>query len=188
MNSSLALFSFLPVLGFLLLGARGNARQALWGALALGAFEAGYSLAVAGLDYLTLVPFGILVIFIIISLRTDDDFFFKIHGAVANIALALAMLVAWHFFHKAMMLDAAVKYVGLDKLSAMNPEIGQAQWAEFFRLLSLQLPIWLLLHAVLTIHAAAHWSRWAWGMVYVPGLFAALFLAMLAPLVTALGP
>ena len=186
MTSSLIWFFVMPVAGFLLLGARGNSRRALWVALALGAFETGYSLAVAGLDYLTLMSFLILAISIFISLRSDDDFYFKIGGAVGNIAVSVAMLIAWHFFHKAMMLDAAEKYVGLDKMLAINPEIDKAQFTEFLRVLSFQLPVWLILHGVMTIHAAARWSRWAWGLVYVPGMIAALIMACVSAVVTAL--
>jgi intracellular septation protein A len=178
MNSFLIWFGILPVAGFLALGGRGRERLALWGALALGAFELGYSIALAkGVDYLSLVTFLIMVVFIAASLRTRDDFFFKIHGAITNLATAAAMLIAWYGFHKAMLLDAAEKYVGLDKLAAMNPEVDKEQLSEFFRVLSLQLPIWLIAHAALTVHAAARWSRWAWGLVYLPGLFAAFILA-----------
>jgi intracellular septation protein A len=186
MNSFLVWFGILPVAAFLLLGTRNDNRKALWGALALGAFEAGYSIAVAGLDYLTVTTFLILAVFIGVSLRTRDDFFFKIHGAVTNMATAAAMLGAWYFLHKAMLLDAAEKYIGLDKLAAMSPEMNKEQLTEFFRVLSLHLPVWLVLHGVLTIHAAARWSRWAWALIYVPGLFAVFILAALFAQITAL--
>lgn len=179
MNSSLILFGLLPVAAFLLLGARGNSRRALWGALALGAFELGYSIAVAGgLDYLTATNFLIMAVFIWTSLRKGDDYYFKIHGAVANIATAAVMLVAWTVFHKAMLLDSVEKYVGMDKLAQLNPKLDKEQMAETLRVLSLHMPLWLILHAWLTIHAAGRWSRWAWAMVYVPGMFVAIFLAI----------
>jgi intracellular septation protein A len=187
MNSFLVWFGILPVAAFLLLGARGNNRKALWGALAFGAFELGYSIAVAGLDYLTLTTFAILAVFIGASLRWRDDFFFKIHGAVTNIATALAMLIAWHFFHKAMLLDAMEKYVGMDKLIAMNPDVNKEQMSEFLRVLSLHLPVWLIMHGALTIHAAARWSRWAWALIYVPGLFATFIIAAVLAQLTAMG-
>jgi intracellular septation protein A len=188
MNSSLILFGLLPVAAFLLLGARGNSRKALWGALALGAFEVGYSIAVAGIDYLTLCNFIIMAVFIWASLRKGDDYFFKIHGAVANIATALVMLVAWYGFHKAMLLDGVEKYIGMDKLAELNPKLDREQTVESLRILSLHMPVWLLIHAALTMHAAARWSRWAWGMVYVPGLFVAIFLAILTAQISALEP
>lgn len=178
MNNFLIGFGILPVAVFLALGGRGKERRALWGALALGAAEAGYSIAATGgIDYLTLSAFAVMGGFILLSLRSGNDFFFKIHGAVANLATAAAMLFAWTVLHKAMLLDAAEKYVGLDKLAALNPEIPKEELAEFFRVLSLHLPVWLILHSLLTIHAARRWSRWAWALVYVPGLFAALILA-----------
>jgi intracellular septation protein A len=181
MNSFLVWFGILPVAVFLALGGRGRERLALWGALALGALEAGYSIAVAGgIDYLTVATFLIMAVFIGVSLRTHDDFFFKIHGAVTNLATAAVMLFAWFVLHKAMLLDAADKYIGLDKLAAMNPEMDQAQLGELFRVLSLHLPVWMILHAFLTIHAARNWGRWAWALVYIPGLFVAFILAVVS--------
>jgi hypothetical protein len=180
MNSFLIWFGILPVLGFLSLGGRGRERRALWSALAFGALELGYSLAVAGIDYLTISSFIIMAVFIAMSLRTRDDYFFKIHGAVANLATAAVMLFAWTVLHKAMLLDAAEKYVGLDKLAAMNPELDKDQLADFFRVLSLHLPVWMVLHAFLTFHAARYWSRWAWALVYLPGLFVAFVLAAIS--------
>jgi len=181
MNSFLILFGILPVAGFLALGGRGKERRALWGALALGALELGYSIAASrGIDYLTVSTFLIMAAFIAASLRARDDFFFKIHGAATSLATAAAMLFAWTVLHKAMLLDAADKYIGLDKLAAMNPELEPGQLDELLRVLSLHLPVWLILHALLTIHAARRWSRWAWAVVYLPGLFAVCILAMIS--------
>lgn len=177
MNSFLILFAILPVIGFLVLGGRGRERQALWSALALGALELGYSLAVAGIDYLTVSTFVIMAAFIGMSLRKHDDFYFKIHGALTNLAAAAVMLFAWTVLHKAMLLDAADKYIGLDKLAAMNPELEKDQFVDFLRILSLHFPVWMILHAFLTIHAARYWSRWAWALVYLPGFFVAMILA-----------
>ncbi|MBW8888100.1 MAG: hypothetical protein JF616_10130 [Fibrobacteres bacterium] len=167
MNSFLIWFGILPVVGFLALGGRGQQRRALWGALAFGALELGYSLAVAGIDYLTVSSFIIMAVFIAMSLRTHDD-------------TAAIMLFAWVVLHKAMLLDAAEKYVGLDKLAAMNPEMDKDQLSDFLRVLSLHVPVWMVLHAFLTVHAARYWSRWAWALVYLPGLFVALILAAIS--------
>jgi len=177
MNSFLILFSILPVIVFLALGGRGQERRALWGALALGALELGYSLAVAGIDYLTVSTFAIMAVFIGMSLRKHDDFYFKIYGAATTLATAGVMLFAWIVLHKAMLLDAAEKYIGVDKLVAMNPGMDKDQLRDFLRVLSLHLPFWLTLHSLLTIHAARHWSRWVWALVYLPGFFAAMILA-----------
>lgn len=187
MNSSILLFGLLPVAAFLLLGAKGNSRRALWGALALGAFELGFSIIVAGgLDYITACNFLIMAIFIWTSLRNGNDFFFKIHGAVANLATAAVMLGAWQFFHKAMLLDWMEKYVGMDKFIAMNPALDPATVTESLRILSLHMPLWLVIHAAITIYAAARWSRYAWAIVYIPGLFAAIFLAIITAQLSAM--
>jgi hypothetical protein len=181
MSSFLILFGLLPIAGFLALGGRGKERRGLWGALALGALETGYSIAATGgIDYLSVSAFLIMAVFIAASLRARDDYFFKIHGAATSLATAAAMLFAWTVLHKAMLLDAAEKYVGLDRLAAANPELDREQLSEMLRVLSLHLPFWLIFHSLLTLYAARYWSRWAWAAVYVPGLFAVLILAMIS--------
>jgi hypothetical protein len=65
----------------------------------------------------------------------------------------------------------------------MNPELDRVQLAEMLRVLSLHMPFWLILHSLLTIHAARHWSRWAWALVYAPGLVVAMVLAMISALI-----
>jgi hypothetical protein len=59
----------------------------------------------------------------------------------------------------------------------MEPRLDKEVMLETFRLLSFQLPWWLILHGLLTIYAAANWSKWAWAFVRVPGLFLMLALA-----------
>jgi intracellular septation protein A len=178
MNSSLLLLGFLPVIAFLLMDTYGGKRTALLGALVLGCLEAAYTVAMFGaLDYLSLVAFLILGAFVVASLRTQDDFFFKIHGAVTNVLMAVVMLIAFHIFHRAMLLDGANKYLELDKMTAAYPQLDKETVSETFRVLSYQLPWWLVLHSLLTVHAAANWSKWAWGFVRIPGLIIMLFLA-----------
>ncbi len=178
MNSNLVWFGFLPVIAFLVLDTYASKRKALWGALSLGAGEAIYSVVQFGaFDYLSLVAFFIMVGFIVASLRTQDDFYFKIHGALINILIAVIMLGAWYIFHKALLLDMANKYIGLDKLIAINPALDKETVSETFRVLSYQLPAWLILHSLITIYAAANWGKWAWASIRVPGFIFTLFLA-----------
>ncbi len=154
----------------------GNRRK-LYSALILAGAEAFLSLILVGTwDYLTLISFLVLTIFVTISLRTQDVFYLKIQGALFNIFLSILLLVAWYFFHKALLLDTANKY-GLEKFVALNPVLDKATIAEMFRVLSYQLPGWLILHSLLTIYAAANWSKWVWGFVRLPGLFIALMFA-----------
>ncbi|GEM_PF-2503800 len=178
MNANLVWFGFLPVIAYLLLDSFAGKRKALWGALCLGAGEAIFSVLQYGaFDYLSLLSFLILGIFVVASLRTQDDFYFKIHGALINILMAAIMLGAWYIFHKALLLDMADKYIGLDKLIALNPTLDKDTVAETFRVLSYQLPGWLILHSLFTIYAAANWGKWAWAFVRVPGFILTLILA-----------
>jgi intracellular septation protein A len=178
MNSSTLWFGFLPVMAFLIMDAVSSQRVALWGAMLLGAVEAGYTLAVFGaLDYLSLLAFAVLAASVAVSLRNRDDFYFKIQGALVNLLLAVAMLITFYIFHRAMLLDAARKYLDLDKLVAANPQLQKAVVEETFRLLSYQLPWWLVLHSLWTVYAAANWGKWAWAFVRVPGFILIMTLA-----------
>ncbi|MEO7425767.1 MAG: hypothetical protein ABI036_11310 [Fibrobacteria bacterium] len=178
MNSSMLWFGFLPVIAFLIMDSLSGKRRALWGALVLGGIEAGYTLAVFGsLDYLSLLAFAVLAASVIVSLRSQDDFYFKIQGALINVLFAIVMLVAFYGFHRALLLDAANKYLDLDQLVAMNPQVKKDLVVETFRLLSYQLPWWLVLHSLWTVYAAANWGKWAWAFVRLPGFILMLVLA-----------
>lgn len=178
MNSSLIIFGFFPVIAYLLLESFGGKRKALWSALCLGAGETAFSVVHYGaLDYLSLFSFLVLGIFVYVSLRTDDDFYFKIYGAFINVLVSIFMLGAWFIFHKALLLDMAIKYVGLDQLVALNPSLNKEILAETFRVLSYQLPGWLILHSLFTIYAAANWNKWIWATIRIPGFIFTLILA-----------
>ena len=68
-------------------------------------------------------------------------------------------------------------YLDLDALVKANPQLDKETVREVFRVLSFQLPAWLLLHSLLLIYAAANWGKWAWASVRVPGLIIAYVLA-----------
>lgn len=178
MMSSLIPFGFLPVIAYLVSDAFFGRRPALWAALAVGSGELGFGIAEAGgIDALSLAGFALLSGLIAASLRTDDEFYFKIHGPIASIIAAVILIVAWHGFHKALLLDVTVKQIGLDKLAALDQRLTTEMVAEMLRLLSFHLPWWLLLHALLTIFAAANWGKWSWALVRVPGFLFMLLLA-----------
>ncbi len=178
MNSSVIWFGFLPVIGFLLLDSFSAKRVALLGALAMGIGEAAYSMIFIGaFDYISFLSLAIMAACIGAALRSRDDYFFKIHGAIVNFMLAAVMLVAWYGFHRALLLDMAIKYIGLEKLASLNPALDKDIVAESLRLMSFHLPWWLVLHSLLTVYAASNWSKWAWAFVRVPGYIITLFLA-----------
>jgi intracellular septation protein A len=178
MNANLVWLGFLPLIVFLLLDTFAGNRRALIGAFIVGSVEAIFSVVkTGGLDYLSLFSFFIMAGFIGLSLRKKDDYYFKIHGPIINILSAIFMLGAWYFFHKALLLDMVIKYIGLDQFLTMDPKMDRETVTEMFRVLSYQLPGWLIFHALITIHAAANWSKWAWASVWVPGFIFTMTLA-----------
>ncbi len=106
-----------------------------------------------------------------ISLWTMNDFYFKIYGALINIFSSLAMLIAWYFFHRALILEMVINSGALPMLTQANPKIPPEVMQEVIRIFSQQFPIWLILHSFLIIYAAANWSNKAWVWVRVFGFF-----------------
>jgi hypothetical protein len=180
MLAILIAFGFLPVIAYLAVGTFSGRRAALWTALAVAALECGYVSAAGGrLDVPVLLSLGVLAALVVASQRTGDDFWFRIHGAVLASGLAAVLLVAWYGFDRALLLDLAERQHGLAALSEMSgdPRLTPELVGELLRLFSYQLPWWLLLHALLTLHAAANWGRWGWAMVRLPGFLLMFILA-----------
>jgi intracellular septation protein A len=178
MVSSLIPFGFLPVIAFLIVDAFAGYRRALWAALAAGAADVGFTWArAASPDWMGLGLFLVLAALVLASLRTGDSFYFKVHGALAEIASAAILLIAWYVFDRALLLDLTAAEMDLGKLAALEPSLTEDLVAEMLRLLSFQLPWWLLLHALFTFYAAVNWGKWAWALVRVPGMLAAIVLA-----------
>jgi intracellular septation protein A len=178
MQSSLVTFGFLPVIVYLLIEAMAGKRRALWCALAASAGQFIFVLTRDHeMDYMGLAGLAMLAALVAASMRARDDYFFKIHGALVNALSALVLLTGWFVFHKALLLDAVAREIGIEKLSALQPALKPEAISEMLRLLSYNLPWWLLLHALLTVYAAANWGKWAWAFVRVPGFLIMLFLA-----------
>ncbi len=178
MGSSLLWLGFLPIIAFVVLDSFAGRKKALLSALGLGVGEVAYSLWRFGsLDYLTYLSFGFFGFFIWLSLKTGNDFYFKIQGAIVSMVTAIVLLVAWYGMDRALLLDMTVKYVGLETLNQANPALSVDTLSELLRVLSYHLPFWLVLHGLLTIYAAANWSKWAWVAVRIPGFFVMFFLA-----------
>jgi hypothetical protein len=180
MLATLIAFGFLPVIAYLAVESFAGMRKALWSALAVGALEFGYVLgAGGGIDFLGLLSLLLLAGLVMASLRTGDDFWFRIHGAVICASAALTLMVAWYGFDRALLLDFAERQHSLADLSAMSgdPRLTPEVVAELLRLFSFQLPWWLLMHALFTLHAASHWSKWGWAMVRLPGFLLMFILA-----------
>lgn len=178
MHSSLVTFGFLPVLVFLLVDTFAGKPRALWSALAAGAAQFTFSIMKDhALDFFGVAGFALLASLVFVSLRTRDDFYFKIQGPLLNAVSALALLIGWFVFHKALLLDVAAREIGLDKLASLDPSLTRDSVAEMLRVLSFYLPWWLILHALATVYAAANWGKWAWAFIRVPGFVIMLFLA-----------
>ena len=178
MNTSLIWIGIIPVLAFVILDSFAEKRKALIGALVLGAAELAFTLIKFKiLDYLTIVAFGLLALLVAVSLKTKNDFYFKIQGAVVNLIFAVTLIIFQYVFEKIVMLDMAIKYIGLKNLADINPVLNEKMLASMLTAVNTQLPWWLIIHSGLTIYAARKWNKWVWVSIRVPGFYLMLFVA-----------
>ncbi|MBF0430271.1 MAG: hypothetical protein HQK83_03260 [Fibrobacteria bacterium] len=179
MNNSMLWIGILPVIAFLILDSYTDKKKALLGAIVLGLGEFIFTLIQFGsIDYLTVLTLLLLLVFVGISLKTNNDFYFKIQSAVVNIILALILIVSQYLFGKFILLDGFIKYVGINFFAKYNPAITKEITIQLLEALNTQLPWWLFIHSALTIYAAAKWNKWLWAIIRIPGLYIFLFFVM----------
>jgi len=167
-----------PIIAFVLLDSFADKKKALWGALFLGAGEVAFSLyVIGGLDYLSLLAFAFLALFIFASLKTKNDVYFKSSGALMNLFFAVVLLGAKFLFDKNIFLDMAIKYKMIEMLRQSGQVVSEEWLAHYFTVVNQQLPWWLIGHSVLVIYAALKWNKWLWMAIRVPGFYVMLMIA-----------
>lgn len=179
MNTSLFWMGLLPIAAYVLVDSFAKKRTALYASLGLGVLELVYTLVQFGrLDYLTFFTFVFLGGFIFLSLRLNNDVYFKIQGAILNIIFALILLCATLFFDTNILLDMTIKYMGLETASTLNPLLSPELLTKMLTAMNIHLPWWLFAHSALTIIAAYRWNKWIWVAIRVPGFYIMLIVMM----------
>jgi len=170
----------LPIIAFLILDSFAGQKKALIGALMMAMGEVVFSLIKFGaIDYLTWIAFGILAIFVGLSLWKKNDIFFKIQGPVINVITAVIIWGALFFLNINLLHDMTEKYMGLEKMASLNPMITPEILKVYLEKVYAQLPAWLLLHAGVTLWAALKWNKWVWAAIRVPGFYIIMFIGMM---------
>jgi intracellular septation protein len=176
MTNSVLWLGILPILAFVVLDTFFEKRKALFFALILGIGELAFSLFHFGsLDSLSWVTFGLVCLSLSISLKTNNDVFFKIQGPLVNILLSLAILLGDWIFNINLLLQAFEKYIGFSKTAEWLPHVDSHIFKNFLIKINMYLPWGLLIHSSLTFWSALKWNRWIWLALRVPGLFLMLY-------------
>ncbi len=177
MSSSMLWLGILPIVAFVVLDSFTKKTTALYGALALGVGEIAFSFIKFGaLDYLSFLSLGILVLFVILSLKLKNDVYFKIQSAVVNTVFAIVLLIANYVFHKNLFIDMVEKYIGYDSLIQMQPILNETMIKALLNSININLPWWLIGHSLLVGYSAYKWNKWVWFSIRVPGFYLMLFI------------
>jgi len=179
MDSSLLIMGVLPIMVFLLIDSLASQKKALISALVMALGEVIFSLIRFGsIDYLTWIAFVTLSLFIGLSIYKQNDIFFKLQGPLISLVTALGIWGAYLFLNKSLLVDMTEKYFGINKLAEMNPHLNKETLRQMLYRINLHLPIWLVIHALLTIGAAFKTNKWVWAAIRVPGFYLILFVGM----------
>ena len=175
-------FGMLAIIAYVIVDSFAGRKKALWSALGLGVVEVAFSLIVAGLDYITLLSFVIVGVFVLISLKTDNDYYFKVSWALVSLLTGIAIAVVTWGFGKNLFFDMFEKYGFLDMFEKLYPpDIPFRSFLfSWFGNLGKQLPFWLFLHAGI-VFLAAKKNKWIWVIAKVGvGSLLMLIAAILA--------
>jgi len=164
MNGNLIWLGILPIILFAILDSRTSKKGSIVSAFIAAIIEVVFSIfySKSGVDYLTAMVIIILAISVLISLKKDDTFYFKISGSINWIIFSVMMLFSAFVLDIPMLTSMAEKYIGFDEIAKNTPNINVTLFKAMLDKLSVSLPFFIILHSSLTIYAAKKWTTWAW--------------------------
>lgn len=178
MDSSTLWIGILPVLVFVILESASGKRTALISAIVLAFLELIFSLVVyGGIDELTIIGFVLVGIAVFLSLKTNNDLYFKLQPALLGLIFAIVFLVFYFILDKPLLVVMYDKYMKGAVGDILNNEMKRAVFLKAMQILSRDMGFWFLLHAGLTAWAAVKLSKWWWFAIRVPGLYLIMMLA-----------
>jgi len=169
----------LPIIVFVILESFTGKRAALVSAVIMAALELIFSLTVyGGIDELTILGFVLVGVAVFLSVKTDNDLFFKFQPVALGVILSLTFFVFYYILDRPLLTAMFDKY-----MAGSYAQISRGMPKEFFlrilTVLSRDLVFWFLLHAALIAWAALRLSKWWWFAIRVPGFYIILFVACL---------
>ncbi len=180
MSWSTLLFGILPLIIFVLIDSFAGVKAGVMGAVFFALLEMVYTLVVYGkIDEITLGTFLLVVVFGVLSYRTDNPIFFKLQPVVFGVIVGVVLLVM-------QALDKPLLVMLMEKYQYMFPEEARARMLDPFVVKQMArvsgiLGWGFLLHAGIVGYAAFYMSSGWWlfirgigfyGMVFICGLLA----------------
>lgn len=187
MDSSTIWIGILPVLVFVILESVSGKRVALISAIVLAFLELIFSLIVYGaIDELTIIGFVLVGIAVFLSLKTDNDLYFKLQPVVLGLIFAGIFLVFYFILDKPLLIFMYDKYMKGAVGNLLNDDAKRFVFLKAMHILSRDMGFWFILHAALTCWAALKLSKWWWFAIRVPGLYLIMILACIVAIRSAI--
>lgn len=172
MDSSLFWIGFLPVVTFVLLTTVSTQKIALWAALICALLVALFAWLVWGsVDELTLLTLGMIVVAVLLSLKTDNEVYFKLQPAVGGALFASVLFVFYFILDKPLLSSMFDRYFASTYEKTLRGKISVSMFKDYLQALSLDLMFGFIVHAACVAFAAFRMSRWWWLAVRIPGLY-----------------
>jgi len=178
-DPSLFWIGIIPVVVFVVLDSFSSKKIAIGAAIAFAFFEMLFTLAKFGsIDELTVFSVVLVVVFGWLSIKKDNDLYFKLQAAILNFFFALALFFFYFVLDKPMFTFMLEKYFSGMMASFQQKGIPEQAVIRLMDALSRDLGFWLLAHAAITAYAALKMSKWWWFFFRVPFFYILMFLAM----------
>ncbi len=176
MNSNLWI-GILPVLVFVILESFTNKKAALISALILAVAELIFTISVYGtIDEITILGFVLVGLAVFLSLKTDNDIYFKLQPAILGWILCGIFFFFYFVLGRPLLSEMFHKYMGTSIQEMLGQNINQDFLDRYLKILSRDMGWLFLIHGSLTAFAALKMSKWWWFAIRVPGLYILLFI------------
>lgn len=180
MDITMLWIGIVPIIVFVILDSFSSKRVAIGAAIAFACLEMVFTLVKFGtIDELTIFSVVLVAVFGWLSIKKNNDLFFKLQAAVLNFFFALALFFFYYVLDKPMFTFMLQKYFSSQMVLFQQKGIPEEYVFRLMDALSRDLGFWLLFHSFITAYAALRMSKWWWFFFRVPFFYIMLFLAML---------
>lgn len=171
MNTNL-LIGIIPVVAFIILESFTNKKAALISALILAVAELIFTVSVYGMiDEITILGFVLVGIAVFLSVKTDNDIYFKLQPAILGWILCGVFFFFYYVLDRPLLSEMFHKYNGESFQEMLGQTIDPKFIGLYMKILSRDLGWLFLLHGSLTAFAAFKLNKWWWFAIRVPGLY-----------------
>lgn len=179
MDASTFFTGILPIIVFVILDSITSKKTAIISAVGLAFAELLFTLIkYHTIDELTVLSVLLAVVFGWLSIKKNNDLYFKLQPAVLGFFFAMSFFFFYYVLHKPLFNFMIDKYLDNNIEPLLHGRIRKEDFMEIMRVMSRDLGWWILGHACLTAYAAIRLSKWWWFVIRVPFFYILLFIAM----------